>query len=72
MTRRRPRRKRQLSATAIFLTVVVLTCSALVLHVALALAGGQSDELRSAAEVTATTYKMGFGAIVALMGRSDR
>ena len=52
----------------IFTTVVALTVLALLLDVLLALLGGDSDQVRAAAETCATTYKMGFGAIVALLG----
>lgn len=52
----------------IFTTVVALTVLALILDVVLALMGGASEQVRAAAETCATAYKMGFGAIVALLG----
>ncbi|MDE0137685.1 MAG: hypothetical protein OXQ26_03840 [bacterium] len=51
----------------VFSTVVALTLLALALNVLLALFGGDSDQVRAAADVCSTTYKMGFGAIVGLM-----
>lgn len=52
----------------IFITVVVLTILALALNVALAVFGSTSDQVKAAAETCSTTYKMGFGAIVGLLG----
>ena len=49
-------------------TLVALTLLALALNVLLALVGGDSDQIRTATEVCSTTYKMGFGAIVGMMG----
>lgn len=51
----------------VFSTVVALTLLALALNVLLALLGGDSDQIRAAAEACSTTYKMGFGAIMGLM-----
>lgn len=45
-----------------------MTLLALVLDVLLALFGGASEPVRAAAETCSTTYKMGFGAIVGLIG----
>jgi hypothetical protein len=56
----------------LFCTVVVLTVLALILNILLALVGGNSEEVRTAADACSTTYKMGFGAIVALIsGRHE-
>ena len=52
----------------IFATVVALTVLALILNVFLSIAGGDSEQVRTAVETCSTTYKMGFGAIVALLG----
>jgi hypothetical protein len=52
----------------IFTTVVVLTVLALILNVLLALIGRNAEPVQTAAETCSTTYKMGFGAIVALLG----
>lgn len=52
----------------VYSTVVALTLLALALNVLLALVGGDSDHISAAAEACSTTSKMGFGAIVALMG----
>lgn len=52
----------------VFVTVVGLTLIALLLSVLLALAGGDSEQAARAAEACTTTYKMGFGAIVGLLG----
>lgn len=52
----------------VFATVVGLTLIALLLSVVLALAGGDSEQAARAAEACTTTYKMGFGAIVGLIG----
>ena len=52
----------------IFTTVVALTVLALILDVVLALIGSESEKVRAASETCATAYKMGFGAIVALLG----
>jgi hypothetical protein len=52
----------------IFSTVVALTVLALVLTVLLAIFGDSSDQVKAAAETCSTTYKMGFGAIVGLIG----
>ena len=54
--------------TLVYSTVVALTLLALALNVLLALVGSDSDHIRTVAEACSTTYKMGFGAIVALMG----
>jgi hypothetical protein len=45
-----------------------LTVLALALDVLLALLGGRSEQAMTAADACSTTYKMGFGAIVALIG----
>ena len=50
----------------VYWTLVALTLLALALNVLLALVGGDSDQVRAAAEACSTTYKMGFGAIVGL------
>lgn len=52
----------------IFITVVVLTLLALSLNVLLAIFATDSEQVRAAAEACSTTYKMGFGAIVGLVG----
>jgi hypothetical protein len=52
----------------IFSTVAALTVLALILTVLLAVFGGDSEQVKAAAEACSTTYKMGFGAIVGLMG----
>lgn len=52
----------------IFCTVVALTVLALSLNVLLAVFGSDSDQVRAVAETCSTTYKMGFGAIVGLIG----
>lgn len=52
----------------IFSTVAALTVLALVLNVLLAAFGGDSEQVKAAAEACSTTYKMGFGAIVGLIG----
>jgi len=52
----------------IFATVVALTVLALLLNVLLALCGDGSQAVQAAAETCSTTYKMGFGAIVGLLG----
>jgi hypothetical protein len=52
----------------IFFTVAALTVLALILNVLLAAFGGDSDQVTAAAEACSTTYKMGFGAIVGLIG----
>jgi hypothetical protein len=41
---------------------------ALILTVLLAAFGGDSEQVKVAAETCSTTYKMGFGAIVGLIG----
>ena len=53
----------------VYFTVVVLTSLALAVSVLLALVGGDSDQIRSVTATCATTYKVGFCAIVALMSR---
>ena len=53
----------------VYSTLVALTLLALTLNVLLALVGGDSDQIRAAAEACSTTYKMGFGAIVGLMAQ---
>lgn len=53
----------------VFLTLVVFTLLALALHVLLAVFGGDTDQIKTAADTCSTTYKMGFGAIVALMSQ---
>ena len=50
-------------------TLVALTFLALASNVLLALFGGDSDQVRAAAEACSTTYKMGFGAIAGLMAQ---
>jgi hypothetical protein len=52
----------------IFSTVAALTVLALILTVLLAAFGGDSEQVKAAAEASSTTYKMGFGAIVGLIG----
>jgi hypothetical protein len=52
----------------IFSTVAALTVLALILNVVLAAFGGDSEQVKAAAEACSTTYKMGFGAIVGLIG----
>lgn len=52
----------------IFATVVGLTVLALVLNVVLALCGDGSEQVRAVADTCSTTYKLGFGAIVGLLG----
>ncbi|MEV4568513.1 hypothetical protein AB0K12_32490 [Nonomuraea sp. NPDC049419] len=52
----------------IFFTVTALTVLALMLSVLLAVLGGDSEQVRAASEACSTTYKMGFGAIVGLIG----
>ena len=52
-----------------YATLVALTFLALALNVLLALVGGDSDQVRAAAEACSTTYKMGFGAIAGLMAQ---
>lgn len=52
----------------IFSTVVALTVLALVLNVILAIFCSDSDQVKAVAETRSTTYKMGFGAIVGLIG----
>jgi len=49
-----------------------MTVLALVLNVLLALFGSDTDQVRAAAETCSTTYKMGFGAIVGLIGGKAR
>jgi hypothetical protein len=56
--------------TLIFITVVALTLLTLILNVVLALIGGDTEAVETASETCSTTYKMGFGAIVALLGSS--
>ncbi len=56
----------------VFAAVVVMTVLALVLNVLLALFGSDTDQVRAAAETCSTTYKMGFGAIVGLIGGKAR
>jgi hypothetical protein len=52
----------------VFCTVAALTVLALILNVLLAIFGGDSEQVKAAAEACSTTYKMGFGAIVGLIG----
>lgn len=52
----------------IFVTVVTLTLLALTVNVLLAIVGPDSDQVKATAEACSTTYKMGFGAIVGLLG----
>ncbi len=52
----------------IFSTVAALTVLTLILDVLLAAFGGDSEQVKAAAEACSTTYKMGFGAIVGLVG----
>jgi hypothetical protein len=52
----------------IFSTVAALTVLALILNVLLAAFGGDTEQVKAAAEACSTTYKMGFGAIVGLIG----
>lgn len=52
----------------IFSTVVALTVLALLLNLLLAVFGNDSHQIRAVAETCSTTYKMGFGAIVGLIG----
>lgn len=52
----------------IFGTVVALTVLALLVNVVLALLGDGSAQVKTVADACSTTYKMGFGAIVGLLG----
>lgn len=52
----------------IFSTVAALTVLALILNVLLAVFGGDSPQVKAAAEACSMTYMMGFGAIVGLIG----
>ncbi|GIJ50031.1 hypothetical protein Val02_69170 [Virgisporangium aliadipatigenens] len=52
----------------IFSTVVGLTVVSLILNVVLALFGGESAQVQAASEACSTAFKMGFGAIVGLIG----
>ncbi|MEI5133011.1 hypothetical protein RB199_13430 [Streptomyces libani] len=52
----------------IFSTVAALTVLALILNVLLAAFGGNSEQVKAATEACSTTYMMGFGAIVGLIG----
>ncbi|MFJ9816033.1 hypothetical protein ACIRU3_12285 [Streptomyces sp. NPDC101151] len=52
----------------IFSTVAVLTTLALILNVLLAAFGDNSEQVKAAVEACSTTYMMGFGAIVGLIG----
>lgn len=52
----------------IFSTVVAMTVLALVLNVLLALLGSDSEQVKAVTETCSTAYKMGFGAIVGLIG----
>jgi hypothetical protein len=52
----------------IFSTVAALTVLALILNVLLAAFGGDSEQVKAATEACSTTYMMGFGAIVGLIG----
>ena len=52
----------------IFGTVVALTTLSLVLSVLLATFGSDSEQVKSTMEACSTMYKMGFGAIVGLIG----
>jgi hypothetical protein len=52
----------------VFSTVAALTVLALILNVLLAMFGDGSEQVKAAAEACSTTYKMGFGAIVGLIG----
>ncbi|MER6592109.1 hypothetical protein ABT214_09700 [Micromonospora purpureochromogenes] len=52
----------------IFSTMAALTVLALILNVLLAAFGGDSEQVKAAAEACSTTYQMGFGAIVGLIG----
>jgi hypothetical protein len=52
----------------IFSTVAALTALALILNVLLAAFGGDSEQVKAAVEACSTTYMMGFGAIVGLVG----
>lgn len=53
----------------VYATVVALTLLALTLTALLPLVATDSVEFRTAIETCSTTYKMGFGAIVALMSQ---
>ena len=55
----------------VYSTLFALTLLALALHVLLAMVGGDLDQIRTATETCSTTYKMGFGAIVALISRQQ-
>lgn len=48
--------------------MAALTVLALILNVLLAMFGDGSEQVQAAAEACSTTYKMGFGAIVGLIG----
>ncbi|MGQ5592815.1 hypothetical protein ACUJ8N_11315 [Streptomyces sp. ESR1.13] len=52
----------------IFWTVVALTVLSLILNVVLSLLAGDSAQVTAASEACSTTFKMGFGAIVGLIG----
>lgn len=52
----------------VFITVVALTTLSLVISIALALYGTGSQLQTSLFETCTTTWKMGFGAIVGLIG----
>ncbi|WP_369197615.1 hypothetical protein [Streptomyces djakartensis] len=52
----------------IFSTVAALTALALILNVLLAAFGSDSEQVKAAVEACSTTYMMGFGAIVGLIG----
>lgn len=54
----------------IFSTVVALTVLAMILTVLLAMVADGSEQVKTAAEACSTTYKLGFGAIVGLIGRT--
>jgi hypothetical protein len=56
----------------IFSTVAVLTVLALISNVLLAMFGDGSEQANAAAEACSTTYKMGFGAIVGLIGGREK
>jgi hypothetical protein len=49
-------------------TVLGLTVLALLLNVLLVLFGGDSQQVKTTVETCSTTYKLGFGAIVGLLG----
>lgn len=52
----------------VFFTVLGLTILSLVASMVLVLREKQTDQIKNLAETTSTTYKMGFAAIIGLIG----